>query len=305
MNNNNRQSFLGPESDDNLSKATIGLVGLGGGGSHLVLQSAHVGIGRYILCDPDIIELSNTNRLVCGTITDVQQQLAKVEIAKRTIQALLPNAQIIPITGSWQEAVEQLKLCDVIIGAVDSFSEREQLERFARRYLIPYIDIGMEVTHRPLLDDYLISGQVIFSFPGKACLRCCNFVTDERLAQEAQQYGAAGGRPQVVWPNGVLASTAIGLMVQLLTPWSRFSVEFNYLEYDGNKSTIAPSFWVEQLRNKRCPHHPLDETGDPFFDVREYSKRHVVVESCDVEEPRKLWTHLVKKLIDWPPKLRL
>ncbi|MCA0312683.1 MAG: ThiF family adenylyltransferase [Candidatus Melainabacteria bacterium] len=304
MNSDNRQSFLGPDSDHNLSAATIGLVGLGGGGSHLVLQCAHLGIGRYILCDPDIIELSNTNRLVCGTISDVERELAKVEIAKRTIRALLPNAQIISITGSWQEAVEQLKLCDVIIGAVDSFTEREQLERFARRYIIPYIDIGMEVTHRPLLDDFLISGQVILSFPGKACLRCCNFITDERLVQEAQQYGAAGGRPQVVWPNGVLASTAIGLMVQLLTPWSRFSVDFNYLEYDGNKSMIASSFWVEQLRNKHCPHHPVDETGDPFFDIREYSKPHVTDQLSDVVEPRSSWMRPLKKLVGWLRKLR-
>jgi len=174
----------------------------------------------------------------------------------------------------------------------------------ARRYLIPCIDIGLKVTHRPLLGDYLISGQVIFSFPGKACLRCCNFITDERLAQEAQQYGAAGVRPQVVWPNGVLASTAIELMVQLLTPWSRFSVEFNYLEYDDNKSTIAPSFWIELLRNKHCPNHPLDETGTRSL-IREYSKGHFTEESRDVKEPRKSWTHLFRKLIDWLRKLRL
>jgi molybdopterin-synthase adenylyltransferase len=157
------------------------------------------------------------------------------------------------------------------MGAVDSFTEREQLERFARRYLIPYIDIGMDVTHRARLDDFLISGQIIFSFPGMPCLRCCNFITDERLAEEARQYGETGGGPQVVWPNGVLASTAIGLMVQLLTPWSRFPSEFNYLEYDGNKSTVTPSFWVELLKNKSCPHHPLEETGDPLFDIRDHS----------------------------------
>jgi hypothetical protein len=57
----------------------------------------------------------------------------------------------------------------------------------------------------------------------------------------------------------------------LLTPWSRFPAEFNYLEYDGNKSTVTPSFWVELLKGKQCPHHPIDETGDPFFDIREQS----------------------------------
>lgn len=35
-----------------------------------------------------------------------------------------------------------------------------------------------------------------------------------RLELEAQTYHAAGARPQVVWPNGVLASTAVGLVIQ-------------------------------------------------------------------------------------------
>jgi hypothetical protein len=35
------------------------------------------------------------------------------------------------------------------------------------------------------------------------CLRCCEFITDEQLEREAERYGAAGGDPQVVWPNGV------------------------------------------------------------------------------------------------------
>jgi hypothetical protein len=230
-----------------------------------------IGWGGYVQCDPDIIELTNTNRLVGGNLSDVEQAMPKVLIAERLIRGLQPDARIITIKGSWQEATEHLKLCDVILGAPDSFLEREQLERFARRYLIPYIDIGMNVAHRPQLDDHLVSGQIIVSLPGKPCLRCCNFITDERLSEEANNYGDAGPRPQVVWSNGVLASTAIGLMVQLITPWSRFPFEFNYLEYDGNKSTVSQSFWVEQLKNKVCPHHPADETGDPLFDIRKYA----------------------------------
>jgi hypothetical protein len=81
----------------------------------------------------------------------------------------------------------------------------------------------------------------------------------------------SGGRPVGCYRFIKYPIDSIGLMVQLLTPWSRFPAEFNYLEYDGNKSTVTPSFWVELLKNKPCPHHPLDETGDPFFDIREHS----------------------------------
>ena len=90
---------------------------------------------------------------------------------------------------------------------------------------------------------------------------------------EANKYGAAGSRPQVVWSNGVLASTAVGLITQLLTPWFTEPPEFVYLDYDGNRGTLIPNDRMELLRNKICPHHPSEETGDPLFDVREFNGR--------------------------------
>lgn len=262
-----RQSFLGSNSQSVLGSATIGIVGIGGGGSHVAQQTGHIGLGGYVLVDPDRIDLSNTNRLVGGTLLDVLRRAYKTAIAARCIRRLNPSARIVEIRKSWHDATEELKRCDVIIGAVDSFREREQLERFARRHLIPYIDVGMDVHEIPG-DSYLVSGQVILSSPGHPCLRCCGLITDERLTEEAGKYGAAGGRPQVVWPNAVLASTAVGLLMQTLTPWHRKASGFAYLVYDGNKGTLTPSPRAAVLQAQACPHHPSDETGDPFFDIR-------------------------------------
>jgi molybdopterin-synthase adenylyltransferase len=267
-----RQSFLGPNSDAVLEAATIGIVGLGGGGSHVVQQTAHMGIGGYVNADPQLIEDTNTNRLIGGTLADVATDRPKVEIAERLIRGLNPNARIIPVQDDWLSAVDDLKLCDVIIGAVDGTREREQLERFARRHLIPYIDIGMDV-HDLGTQGFLVSGQVILSMPGCPCMRCCGFITDERLAQEAARYGVAGSRPQVVWSNGVFASTAVGLLTQLLTPWYPRPPRFVYLDYDGNKGTVTPNKRMEVLRDQVCPHHPAKETGDPLFDVRKQAFR--------------------------------
>lgn len=266
MNRLDRQSFLGTQSDRVLAGATIGFVGLGGGGSHAAQQGAHIGIGGYVLVDHDRIDLTNTNRLVGGTLLDVLLRRHKTAIAARTIRALNPSARIVEIRKSWHDAVEALKRCDIILGAVDTFREREQLERFARRHLIPYIDVGMDV-HTTVVG-YLVSGQVILSSPGRPCLRCCGLITDERLKDEAGKYGSAGGRPQVVWPNGILASTAVGLMVQTLTPWHHKPASFAYLVYDGNKGTMTPSPRAAALQTATCPHHPAEETGSPFFDIR-------------------------------------
>jgi hypothetical protein len=262
-----RQSFLGPNSDAILERATIGIVGLGGGGSHLAQQTAHMGVGGYVNADPDVIEDTNTNRLIGGTLADVDARMPKVAIAARLIRGLNPRARIISVQNDWHNAVDDLKRCDIIVSAVDGFREREQLERFARRHLIPYIDIGMDV-HDLGKQGYLVSGQVILSMPGAPCMRCCGFITDERLEQEARKYGVAGSRPQVVWSNGVLASTAVGLLTQVLTPWYPNPPSFVFLDYDGNKGTVTRNARMELLKDHVCPHHPHDETGDPLFDIR-------------------------------------
>lgn len=282
-----RQSFLGARSDAILAATTIGFVGLGGGGSHYAQQAGHIGIGGYVLVDPDHIDLGNTNRLIGGTLADVARKEAKVTIAARIIRGLNPSSRIIQIGKSWHDATDELKMCDIIMGAVDSFAEREQLERFARRYLIPYIDVGMDV-HEVGKVEFLIAGQVILSTPGNPCLRCCGFITDERLKQEAELYGAAGGRPQVVWPNGALASTAIGLAMQIITPWHSKVAGFSYLIYDGNKGTITQSPRTAMLAGHICPHHPADETGDPLFDVRPFLRKPI---SPAVASPT-LWQRL-------------
>lgn len=295
-----RQSFLGPDSDAVLGAATIGIVGLGGGGSHVVQQTAHMGIGGYINVDPQTIDETNTNRLVGGTLADVyckpaklgivtrlvrglnrlsrgtldhiDCERAKTGIAERLIRGLNPEARIVSILDRWQEGADQLKSSDVIVGAVDSFTERDELERFARRYLIPYIDIGMDV-HDLGETRFLVSGQVILSTPGGPCLRCCGFITDQRLKEEVKRYGAAGGRPQIIWSNGVLASTAIGLLTQILTPWYENPPTFVYLEYDGNRGTVSRSAQMTALEECLCPHHPSAETGNPVFDIREHMRR--------------------------------
>lgn len=262
----NRQSFLGADSDAVLANTTIGIVGLGGGGSHIAQQLAHVGIGTFVLIDPDIIEDTNLNRLVGGTWADVAHKTDKVEIAKRLILGVRPGAQIHTVRADWQTATDTLKLCDVVIGGLDSVRAKDELDAFCRRFLIQYIDQGMDVHGEP--GQHLISGQVVLSSPGRPCLRCFGIVTEDALVQEGRNYRAAGSKPQVVWPNGVLASTAVGLVIQLISPWFATPVETAYLEYDGNTGVVNPSYRLKHVANRTCPHYPPNERGDPMFDIR-------------------------------------
>lgn len=259
-----RQSFLGNTSGESLAACRVGIIGLGGGGSHITQQLAHLGVGHFLLCDPDQVEESNLNRLVGATHRDAEISTPKTTVARRLIKRTNPEARVLCLPQRWQEAGNAFRSCDVIFGCVDTYSDRDQIERMCRRFLIPYIDVGMDVT--PLGTGYVISGQVILSTPGELCMWCMGFLNEDLLSREAARYGAAGGRPQVIWPNGVLASTAIGIFVQLLTPWYSDQGSLIYLEYDGNKQTVLPSNRLHFMMGKQCTHFlsPTD-LGDPFW----------------------------------------
>jgi hypothetical protein len=257
-----RQSFLGPDSDTLISQTTIGVIGLGGGGSHIVQQLAHIGFQNYIIYDDDVVEETNLNRLIGGKSFDVLAETPKLHVAKTIIYGLQPQAQVKGFSCKWQEKPEAMRECQIVIGCVDGYQGRQELESACRRYLMHYIDIGMDVhgTEPPV-----IGGQIVLSSPGGPCMWCMGFLTQDKLAQEAALYGEAGGRPQVVWPNGVLASTAVGLAVDIVTDWTRLRRSYAYLMYDGNQAAIKESLTVRRLQFSGCPHFPVEGVGDPVL----------------------------------------
>lgn len=260
-----RQSFLGDRAAEIISRCKVGVVGLGGGGSHIVQQLAHVGFEHFVPFDLDRVEDHNLNRLVGATTADAMSARAKTEIAERVIRGLTETPDIDPHPCRWQERPEALQACDLIFGCLDGLEERAELEACARRCLIPYIDIGLTV--RVVADEApQMSGQIVLTTPGSPCLRCLRIITEASLAEEAAEYGDAGIRPQVVWANGVLASTAVGLAVDLLTGWTRSRRTFAYLLYDGNLGTVVPHPRLAYLTlPEHCPHFPVEEVGPACF----------------------------------------
>ena len=96
--------------------------------------------------------------------------------------------------------------------------------------------------------EHHVTGQVILSLPGHACMRCMGFPNREVLAK-AQAYSA--GKPRCL-PNGVLASTAVGHLISLLTPWHPDLAPSQYLEYDGNRFTVNPSPKLAYIDKVSC-----------------------------------------------------
>ncbi len=262
-----RQGFLGPEAQDIIRNAKLGFVGLGGGGSHLVQQAAHVGFQHGVLCDAQRIEETNLNRLVGATVKDIPRRMRsgryKTEIAARVWRGLQPGVNLHDSPMPWEEKRGELRECDVIFGAIDGFAARRDLEAFCRAEMIPLVDIGMVVL-RPENRAPEIRGQVILSMPGELCMHCIQFLTEANISEDVQQYDK-DPQPQVIWPNGVLASNAIGYALGLLTGWSGASRPSCRVDYRGSQMTMTPSNMVAALSGCNCKHYPLSQCGAPIF----------------------------------------
>jgi molybdopterin/thiamine biosynthesis adenylyltransferase len=255
----NRQSFLGEYSEAIFSRIRVGIVGLGGGGSHIVQQLAHLGIKHYSLFDDDVVDESNLNRLVSATLLDFENSVSKFDVAKRTIESLHKDANIRGGNIKWELDADSIDSCDIVIGCLDTLHVRRDLEAESRRYLIPLIDIGMGID-RPEDGPASIYGQVHLSLPGECCLICRGFLNQDDLTKEAERYGEDGGRPQVVWSNGILASNAIGVLAEVITNWTKLSNKLQHLTYEGNYHIIKPSIYLKTY-GEDCIHYPIESTG--------------------------------------------
>lgn len=258
-----RQGFLGADAHGIIENAKIGIIGLGGGGSHVNQQLAHVGFKNFVYADSDKIELSNLNRLVGGTLDDVSKHRYKTEIAERIVRALHPDGVVDAVPKRWEAKTRELSVCDIIIGCLDGFAGRRDLEQFCRSRMIPLIDIGM-VVKAAEANGPQIYGQAVVSMPGSHCLRCLGVITDENLAFEAGDYGA-GPEPQVVWTNGILGSAAVGYVMHLLTGWSQYNLPPQRLDLKGAEQTLSASRLVGSLAQVECCHFGIEDLGDPSF----------------------------------------
>jgi hypothetical protein len=73
---------IGPTAATRLSSGAVGVIGLCGGGSHVCQQLAHIGVGRIVAVDNDVVEDINLDRMVGSTPEDVDKTL-KCDVMKR------------------------------------------------------------------------------------------------------------------------------------------------------------------------------------------------------------------------------
>jgi molybdopterin/thiamine biosynthesis adenylyltransferase len=199
---------------------TVGVVGISGGGSHVCQQLIHAGVGRLIPVDPQLVDQTNLRRLVGAVASDINVT-QKVAIPARMASSVRPSVQIRPIREAFPSpaSLTALREVDVIVGCVDGWDGRDDLNRFALAHRIPYVDIGAVITPPTGRLPLRVSGQIVVVVPGDGpCLRCLRLITDERVTKSRRQrqgYLDGIGEPQVVSINGTLASEAVTAVLAL------------------------------------------------------------------------------------------
>lgn len=156
---------IGEEGQMRLRSSTVGVMGVGGLGSPATIYLVAAGVGRVILADYQVPEVSNLNRQIVHWEEDVAERRSKAESAAWKARALNSDVEIeakkVRVTA--ENVGEVFAGADIILDCLDDFSPRYLLNEYCVREGIPFIHAAVEG----------FNGQVTTIVPGVTpCLKC-------------------------------------------------------------------------------------------------------------------------------------
>ena len=182
---------VGEEGQQKLLDAKVLLIGAGGLGSPASLYLAAAGVGRLGIVDADVVDASNLQRQIVHSTDTLGRP--KVESAKRTIEALNPDVEVVAYEERLTSDNVDRILADgweIIVDGADNFPTR---------YLVNDASVwhGIPVVHGSI---YRFDGQVTVFAPHEGpCYRCL-FPTPPppELAPSCAEGGVLGVLPGIV-----------------------------------------------------------------------------------------------------------
>lgn len=216
---------FGREGQRKLQELRVAIVGLGGTGSLVAQQLAHLGIRDFLLIDPDTIEATNLNRVAGATAADIGQ--LKVAVAERYIRTLDAAIAVQSLSADVVRQATALSLVstDIIFGCTDLHGSRAVLQQIAYQYFVPCVDMG-SVIARSSGDPLKIFGRVQLLAPGLPCLTCTGLLDAHEVRRDmmneferkADPYwiGAREPAPSVISLNGTVASLAVTMLLSMV-----------------------------------------------------------------------------------------
>jgi molybdopterin/thiamine biosynthesis adenylyltransferase len=122
-----RQRLIPGWEQSRLAAATVIIVGVGALGNEVAKNLALAGVGRLVLCDPDVVAETNLSRTVLFGPGDVDTP--KAVAAAAALPRLAPDVLVSPRVADMVSGVGlgELGDADLVIGCVDTIRARVQL----------------------------------------------------------------------------------------------------------------------------------------------------------------------------------
>lgn len=232
---------LGPGTAALLADRHVAVVGVGGLGWEVASLLWSHGVGMLTLIDDDRIEEHNRPRLRGAGVGDVGN--SKPVVLAGHLRRSRSDGTVRAIGSRFDaaEARTAAALADVIVVATDNLASRLDVDRFARRLLIPSVDAGVNIQLREGRV-HRVGGRVNVSWPTGPCLSCMGVLTPDAIAGEVDPLGYRGqGRePEaaVAAFNATLAGLAGVETLDLLLAFRGQGPRSRYLVYDGLRGTV-------------------------------------------------------------------
>jgi len=179
--------LFGPVGQALLRNLHVVVIGAGGGGSILIEQLAHLGVGEISAIDYDVVKRHNLSRIIGATEADARSAIKKVDVAARVVARIDPSTAFHAIDGDIAdiEVAERLLDADYLLLATDTATARLVANAVSQTFLIPLVQIGAKVDTR---DDGTIE-QVYTAvrpvLPRRGCLSCAGLIDPIALQREA------------------------------------------------------------------------------------------------------------------------
>ena len=178
---------LGEPSAKRLRVARIGIIGNSGTGTPVGNTLARAGVGAFVTVDPQRVSRSNHERTPSTIHDDFAYEPLpfKAALMKRMILSINPVAEVSAYVGNALQCnvIDDLLRCDMVLGCTDTVQGRVLLSDLTKHYLLPSIDVAVDMEGR---SGRLTSQIVQFTrySPNSPCTFCYDLINASDMAAE-------------------------------------------------------------------------------------------------------------------------
>ena len=120
---------IGVDGQDRIAAGAVLVVGAGGLGCPAALYLGAAGVGRLVIADGDVVDLTNLQRQIGHATTSIGEN--KAQSLRRSVLAVNPEIEVAAIARALAgtELNEAIEKADLVVDASDNFATRHAVNR--------------------------------------------------------------------------------------------------------------------------------------------------------------------------------